>query len=398
MRRSLCALLIALCSCATGGAVRERMRLVENDLAVARKQRADQCAPRDLAAAEANLRFAELELSQGNGGRADDHVALAQRAAHAAVAGSQQCGAVSVVIREQPGRPVARVAMTDADGDGVPDVEDFCPEVPGPASNHGCPLSGDRDRDGITDDIDRCPDQPGPKDNFGCPWPDRDRDGVADKDDRCPDEPGPKENFGCPRKQTLIIVRKDRIELKQQIHFAPNKAVILKNSYRVLRQVARALKDAPAVMVRVEGHTDNVGSRNHNLKLSQERADSVKEFLVRQGVLRSRIVSEGFGPARPIAPNTNRAGRAANRRVEFRIVEPAPSSPARPPGQAAPPAQTTLPVQTTTPAQTVPPPDRTQQPQTAPPEQTAPPAQAAPPGDTPPPAQTTPPKAPGSGQ
>jgi len=52
MRRSLCALLIALCSCATGGAVRERMRLVENDLAVARKQRADQCAPRDLAAAE----------------------------------------------------------------------------------------------------------------------------------------------------------------------------------------------------------------------------------------------------------------------------------------------------------------------------------------------------------
>jgi hypothetical protein len=88
-------------------------------------------------------------------------------------------------------------------------------------------------------------------------------------------------------------------------------------------------------------------------------------------VLRSRIVSEGFGPARPIAPNTNRAGRAANRRVEFRIVEPAPSVPARPPGQAAPPAQTTLPVQTTTPA---------------------------PPGDTPPPAQTTPPKAPGSGQ
>jgi len=82
---------------------------------------------------------------------------------------------------------------------------------------------------------------------------------VADKDDRCPDEPGPKENFGCPRKQTLIIVRKDRIELKQQIHFAPNKAIILKNSYRVLRQVARALKDAPAVMVRVEGHTDNVG-------------------------------------------------------------------------------------------------------------------------------------------
>src|SRR5712691_8619559 len=355
MRRVLLVPALALCSCVTGGAVRERMRAVENDLAVARKQRADQCAPRDLAAAEANLRFAEVELSQGNGGSADEHVAIAQRGARAAVSGSQQCGAVSVLIREQTKPQTAKVAMTDSDGDGVPDVEDYCPEVPGPASNHGCPLSGDRDRDG-----------------------------VADKDDRCPDEPGPKENFGCPRKQTLIVVRKDRIELKQQIHFATSKAVILKDSYRVLRQVARALKDAPGVTVRVEGHTDNVGSRGRNLKLSQRRADAVKEFLVRQGVLRSRIVSEGFGPTRPIAPNTNRAGRAANRRVEFRIVEPAPA-PAGPPGRAAPP-------QAAPPAQTAP------RAQPAPPADASPPPQPAPPDQTAPPEQTAPPKAPGSGQ
>ncbi len=356
MRRALVLPALALCSCVTGGAVRERMRVAENDVAVARQQRADQCAPRQLAAAEANLRFAQLELSQGNGSSADVHVASAQRAARAAVAGSQQCGAVSVLIRDTGKPATAKVAMKDSDGDGVPDVEDYCPDLPGPAENHGCPLSGDRDRDGITDDIDRCPDQAGPKDNFGCPWPDRDRDGVADKDDRCPDEPGPKENFGCPRKQTLVIVRKDRIELKQQIHFAPNKAVILKDSYRVLRQVARALKDAPGVVVRIEGHTDNVGSNDHNLKLSQRRADSVKEFLVRQGVLRSRMAAAGFGPTRPIAPNTNRAGRAANRRVEFRLVEP-PAPPAGPPGrrvpsEASPPAQMAAPAQ---PAQTVPP-------------------------------------------
>ena len=100
----------------------------------------------------------------------------------------------------------------------------------------------------------------------------------------------------------------------------------------------------------------------------------MKEFLVRQGVLRSRIVAEGFGPTRPIAPNTNRAGRAANRRVEFRILETPP---------VVPPAAVPATPQGTQPAA---------------PDQTTP-AQPAPTGDQPaPPGQTAPPKAPGSGQ
>jgi outer membrane protein OmpA-like peptidoglycan-associated protein len=119
---------------------------------------------------------------------------------------------------------------------------------------------------------------------------------------------------------TLVVVRKDRIELKQQVHFKANKSEILPDSYRMLRQVAQAIKDVPRLTIRVEGHTDNVGKLDHNMKLSQSRAEAVKGFLVRAGVDRKQVVAEGYGPTRPIASNKTRAGKAANRRVEFRIV------------------------------------------------------------------------------
>jgi outer membrane protein OmpA-like peptidoglycan-associated protein len=211
--------------------------------------------------------------------------------------------------------------FADRDADRVTDDVDRCPDLAGPRENFGCPLP-DRDGDGVPDQEDLCPLVAGPVENHGCPWADRDHDGVADKDDKCPDEPGPKDNQGCPRKQTLVIVRRDRIELRQQIHFAQNKSRILKDSYAVLGQVARALTDAPSVRVRIEGHTDNVGTLDTNLKLSQSRADSVKAFLAGNGVERDRLDAEGFGPTRPLASNATKPGRAANRRVDFRIVQP----------------------------------------------------------------------------
>ena len=258
--------------------------------------------------------------------------------------------AEALVALPPPPPPPPKVALKDTDGDGVPDIDDLCPDVPGPKENRGCPWPKDRDGDGVPDDIDRCPDIPGPKENFGCPWPDRDGDGVPDKDDKCPDQPGPKENFGCPwpdrdhdgvpdkddrcpdepgpadnqgcpRKMTLIVVRKDRIELKQSVHFAIGKSRILRDSFELLRQVASAVQDAPGIRVRVEGHTDNVGGLDRNMTLSQERAEAVKDFLVKEGVQPRRLVSEGFGPTRPIKPNTTKKNRAANRRVEFRLIE-----------------------------------------------------------------------------
>jgi len=306
--------------------VRQRADSIAAEVKGARDLNAEVCAPRELAAAEANLRFARLALDQGDSGRADAHLVTAAPAAHDAVARSKECGKRAVVIKNKP-EPQASLAVAttvtarDSDGDGVPDVDDLCPDVPGPAERRGCPLFTDRDGDGVSDDIDRCPEMPGPKENFGCPWPDRDGDKVADKDDRCPDEPGSPENQGCPRRATaLIVVRRDRIELKQQIHFQPNRARILRDSYEVLDEVAEALRDA-SVTVRIEGHTDNVGKRKENVTLSQARADAVKEYLIRGGVGEKQLTAMGYGPKRPIASNSTRAGRTLNRRVEFRLEE-----------------------------------------------------------------------------
>lgn len=352
MKRAIAMLLAA--GCATGSALRQRAEGVATDIKAARDTNAESCAPRDLAVAEANLAFARLELDQGDAFRAEEHLKLAEPAAKNAVVKSQDCGKVTVLIREKEAPPPVtvqpKVALKDTDGDGVPDIDDLCPDVAGPASNHGCPVFADKDGDGVPDDIDRCPDVAGPKENFGCPWPDkdgdgvpdnkdlcpdipgpaenagcpwadRDKDGVPDKDDECPDEPGPADNKGCPRKMTLVVVKRDRIEIKQQIHFRPAKSIILKDSYDLLKQVAQVIKDAPKITVRIEGHTDNVGKLQTNLRVSQARADAVKDFLVKQGVDPKQLVAIGYGPTRPIASNATKAGKALNRRVEFRIVD-----------------------------------------------------------------------------
>src|SRR4029079_3599171 len=187
----------------------------------------------------------------------------------------------------------------------------------------GCP-DPDNDRDGIPDKDDQCPNEPEDKDGFedadGCPDPDNDKDGIPDVKDRCPNEPGVAPG-GCPKKYTLVTVTENKIELQQTVFFEPNRAVIRRVSHPLLDEVGQALKDNPTLKVEIQGHTDSQGREKTNLKLSQRRADSVRNYLIKKaGITSDRMTATGYGATVPIADNRTAEGRAQNRRVEFVIT------------------------------------------------------------------------------
>ena len=207
----------------------------------------------------------------------------------------------------------------DSDGDGFYDSVDKCPTVPGVAP-HGCPPS-DRDKDGFLDEVDACPDEPGVAPD-GCPLRDTDGDGILDKDDKCVTEPetrnGWEDTDGCPDEIPRAITKFTGVI--KGIYFDFNKATIKKNSAPTLDAAAKIFKEYPGLKVEVSGHTDDVGAREYNVDLAQRRADSVKQYLVDRGVTADRIKTRGAGPDEPIADNTKAAGRAKNRRIEFKIL------------------------------------------------------------------------------
>jgi outer membrane protein OmpA-like peptidoglycan-associated protein len=246
---------------------------------------------------------------------------------------------------DEPG-PASRQGcpIRDSDGDGILDDVDACPTEPGPPERKGCPIR-DADGDGVPDEKDACPAVAGAADNRGCPYADREGDGVWDHLDNCPDVPGPAENQGCPMKvKQLVAITAEKIVIKDSVYFATAKAQILAKSFPLLSQIASVLKahsEIPRLVI--EGHTDSVGKREPNVRLSQARADSVRAFLVKQGIAAGRLSSIGYGPDRPAEGNETEAGRAKNRRVEFMIdwnakgaSEPAAPPPAARPAKGAP--------------------------------------------------------------
>ncbi|PKN46260.1 MAG: flagellar motor protein MotB, partial [Deltaproteobacteria bacterium HGW-Deltaproteobacteria-17] len=142
--------------------------------------------------------------------------------------------------------------------------------------------------------------------------------------DKCPNEPetynGNEDEDGCPDELKLIRVTVQKIELLEKIFFDYNKATIRPQSHALLNEVAKVLKSRPSMTVRIEGHTDDRGGSTYNMKLSRERARSVRNFLIKAGIDPSRMVAEGYGLTKPLVPNTSDANRDQNRRVEFVIT------------------------------------------------------------------------------
>ncbi len=206
--------------------------------------------------------------------------------------------------------------LSDRDHDGIIDEMDPCPDVAGPLSNKGCPLDGDRDHDGVIDRDDKCPDVPGSPENHGCPvTDDKDGDGVPDLIDKCPNTAGPASNNGCP---VILQSEKDIVSLTiQNLYFDTDRWAIRPVSFRNLNQLARLLKEKKDWKIRISGHADIRGNKEHNLLLSRNRATAVKNYLISKGVPPDLLDTEFHGQDLPAADNKSEAGLQLNRRVEL---------------------------------------------------------------------------------
>ncbi|MEO5330514.1 MAG: OmpA family protein [Magnetococcus sp. YQC-5] len=191
--------------------------------------------------------------------------------------------AVAPVAKEAPKEPVTRAivaaAPVDSDGDGVFDDQDQCPGTP-----RGVQV-----------------------DAVGC-IPDSDKDGVTDDKDKCPDTP------------TGATVNEVGCWIIQNLHFDTNKSEIKSAAFPMLDNVASVLKNNPNMHVEIQGHTDNVGSKALNDKLSKNRANAVMKYITHSGIAANRLTAAGYGASKPVASNKTPADRAKNRRVELKPV------------------------------------------------------------------------------
>ncbi len=206
----------------------------------------------------------------------------------------------------------------DSDGDGILDKDDKCATEKGVPEQNGCP-DPDPDKDNVMANVDQCPGETGVAPH-GCP--DQDGDGVPDKSDQCVDKPETKNGFqdadGCPDELPKAVQK--FTGAIQGITFKAASAEVQKSSFGTLDRAAKVLAEFADLRLEVQGHTDNTGDHDANVKLSDDRAQAVRNYLVSKGIAAERIIAKGFGPDQPAADNKTAAGRAKNRRIEFKLL------------------------------------------------------------------------------
>jgi OOP family OmpA-OmpF porin len=295
-----CAVALWLGGCAADPGWERRVVSIEATLARAEEAGAMRCAPRELALGRAHLGFATFERERGQRARAEEHLAIAEPNAGAALYLSPEarCSDQALLVAVDP-EPLTDPAPAGHDaGHGVVAP----PRDPEPAEPLDTASAPEPSADPVV-----------------APAPDHDADGVPDSADECPRAAG-EAGAACPGGYEGLVVRSERILLLRPLLLdadgAPEEA-----TRPLLRALVRALRDRPAMRIEIGAHTDSEGTELENLAESQRRAERLRDLLVAEGADPERIRARGYGEELPLESNSTEEGRATNRRVEIRRTE-----------------------------------------------------------------------------
>ena len=174
----------------------------------------------------------------------------------------------------------------------------------------------DSDNDGVKDEDDECPSVYGSISANGCP--DLDNDGVKDSEDNCPNTIGELINGGCP-----ILSQEDSSTVADamiNLEFDTNSADLKQTSFIYLSNIGKLMLGNKNMLLIISGHTDSDASNEYNFSLSAKRAQSVRDYIVKMGVSKSRLIIDFYGESMPIVPNDSNENKQKNRRVEFGVT------------------------------------------------------------------------------
>ena len=209
-------------------------------------------------------------------------------------------------------KPTPKPVVKDSDNDGIIDSLDKCANTPSglKVNANGCAL--DTDKDGVFDSLDSCANTPfGTKvDAKGCAI-DLDKDGVENALDKCPNTPlnSRVDTNGCAEMVTLTV------------NFKSDSTELAGEATESIDAFVEFLKVQKAYKTLLVGYSDSRGNDAYNLKLSEKRANAVKDIIISKGISADRVTSKGMGEANPVATNETKEGRAQNRRIEAELIK-----------------------------------------------------------------------------